>query len=484
MSHHLRTDITRHAQLFLDDSWIDDCGYVERVWHQPRKLRQPVIQPEMPWEDLGLTCYGSVLHWQGKFRAWYTIWPRRQPGVVCYAESDDGVHWQKPELDLHPANDHARTNIVLAPAAYEDGGKIDNLTIFLEPEAEFPLKMIYWDSGRSFATANPQPPPYGLYLAESKDGLHWEEHGVVVEDFGDRFNALPTRHDGKYVLYGRGRIATRKGRPRGRSVYRIESDDLRDWSEDDLILSPDPEDPANLEYYSLMGFPYEGLLIGGIERMHRDPDFLDFELAWSTDSRTWHRSRQRDPFLGWGPPGTWDDQWATLSSSSPILQENRLWFYYSGRSDAHNLPFPHTQAAIGLATLRRDGFCSLFAGEQPGTITTPPITWPEADLIVNVECRRSISSHPTNLLTGDLFVEALDDAGEPIPGFTKDDCDMRRTNTVNIHNEANPELSGYYGITYDDGQRSLRELAGRSIRLTFHLREAHLYAFKAADWEI
>ena len=33
--------------------------------------------------------------------------------VVCYAESDDGVHFVKPELDLFAFNEVQRTNIVL-----------------------------------------------------------------------------------------------------------------------------------------------------------------------------------------------------------------------------------------------------------------------------------------------------------------------------------------------------------------------------------
>lgn len=61
--------------------------------------------------------YGSVLRIGGKFRMWYLgmfeqTWNHRTTGwwrPMCYAESDDGVRWTKPELGLWSSPAAART---------------------------------------------------------------------------------------------------------------------------------------------------------------------------------------------------------------------------------------------------------------------------------------------------------------------------------------------------------------------------------------
>ena len=71
----------------------------------------PVLRrgPEGSPDHGHAVMYGSVLHIGGKFRMWYlgmiqTVIERGQaPGwwrPMCYAESDDGVKWTKPELGL------------------------------------------------------------------------------------------------------------------------------------------------------------------------------------------------------------------------------------------------------------------------------------------------------------------------------------------------------------------------------------------------
>ena len=50
-----------NAQLFLDDSWIEDSCFVQRVWHQALKYPEPVLTCEHPWElDLPV-LYGTVV---------------------------------------------------------------------------------------------------------------------------------------------------------------------------------------------------------------------------------------------------------------------------------------------------------------------------------------------------------------------------------------------------------------------------------------
>ncbi len=64
-------DLTQ-AQLFLDNTWVEEATFISRQWHPPRKFPDPVLKPEHPWEHWCPTIYGTVLHWRGKFRMWYT----------------------------------------------------------------------------------------------------------------------------------------------------------------------------------------------------------------------------------------------------------------------------------------------------------------------------------------------------------------------------------------------------------------------------
>src|SRR5690348_6304374 len=99
-----KPDLTQ-AQLFLDDSWIEEATFVHRQWHQPKRFPDPVLKPEHPWERWCPSVYGTVLHWRGRFRMWYTCWTRdgNKPRVA-YAESDDGVAWEKPRLGVREFN--------------------------------------------------------------------------------------------------------------------------------------------------------------------------------------------------------------------------------------------------------------------------------------------------------------------------------------------------------------------------------------------
>jgi hypothetical protein len=66
---------------------------------------------------------------------------------------------------------------------------------------------------------------------------------------------------------------------------------------------------------------------------------------------------------------------------------------------------------------------------------------------------------------GCILVELLDEAGNPIPGFTKDEC-------VPFSRDA---VRG--AVEWKDG-RNIGELEGKPVRVTFHMRTAKLYAFR------
>ncbi len=458
------------SRLFLDNRWIADSTRVTRVWHTPRKVREPILLPDPVSEENAIVGYGSILFHQGRFHLWYITWTRLTPLRVAYATSEDGINFVKPELGLYEIRGSRQNNVCLMA---EPHGDIDSLSVILDEEdSTHPFKALLWQGFAGPKDGTGMPAHRGISSARSRDGIHWEvDPGFVLPGWGDRMTTFTRKVDGKFVLYGRAENFMR--RYNNRIVYRSESEDLRHWSTPQLILKSDEEDPPALEIYSLQTFPYAGLYLGTIERMHCQPDKVDAELVYSEDTIQWHRSRSRAPFLPTGNSDTWDCAWANVIPGSPILYRGSLLFYYGGRSSAHKTFYPLHRGAIGLAVLRPDGFVSLQAANREGWVLTPPFDWPVgADLGVNADPRADLTTYPGSA-SGEVRVEVLNEEGEPIPGFSREAC---QPITFTTHHETDQRKKIYW-----DDTRSLSVLGGRKIVLKFYLRDAHLFSFAAVQ---
>jgi predicted GH43/DUF377 family glycosyl hydrolase len=65
----------------------------------------PVLEPAGGWEKGSVMC-PHVLHENGRFRMWYSGGEMYEPDALGYAESADGIHWQRKSADpvLRAAN--------------------------------------------------------------------------------------------------------------------------------------------------------------------------------------------------------------------------------------------------------------------------------------------------------------------------------------------------------------------------------------------
>lgn len=102
---------------FLDTRQVRDIQGAELRFHAAIKHGDPVVVADRPWE-LGTHLNGSVHHDGRRFRMWYEPIPpagERQGKpyyVVCYAESSDGIHWEKPELGVTEIQGTRKNNLV------------------------------------------------------------------------------------------------------------------------------------------------------------------------------------------------------------------------------------------------------------------------------------------------------------------------------------------------------------------------------------
>src|SRR5262249_7458740 len=136
-----------------------------------------------------------------------------------------------------------------------------------------------------------------------------------------------------------------------------------------------------------------------------------------------------------------------------LVVGDRLHFYFSGRGGSPGKGDSRDGAGCtGLAFLRRDGFASLGAGAEGGTLTTRPVRFSGKHLFVNPEAAR-----------GELTAEVLDENGRALEGLSRADC-------VPLQADKTAQAVSWKSAT-------LATAAGKAVRFRFHLKDGRLFAF-------
>ena len=466
--------IDTQRQLFVDDYLIADSSNLTRRLHQPeRHSANPVLRlREKPWEQgFGHSVFVMRDEKSGKFRMWYNLRHfvqdengLRYRGPTCYAESADGIRWIKPELGVFKYGDDKNNNITLPQ------GTIDGLFYEPdEPDENRRYKALVWhDPGDQKEYA----PREGFYLYWSPDGIHWQgdnQRCVMPNGQGTNFPDEPLsgvgdttnfRWDTKLKKY----VANLKilfRSPTLRTVGHCESDDLIHWTRPRMTIHRDGLDEPDTQMYEHVTFPYESMWIGFPRAMHTERTGwkqVEVELSCSRDGRHWTRACRGQRFLPLGPEDGWDSDYLIPGRpGAPFLIDGQLRFYYWGtrrtdkRDDSKDVRW---SMHIGLATLRRDGFVSLDAGDEPGKVVTRPLTFAAKALLVNAEVADG----------GYLKAELQTAAGEPVEPYTLGQC-----KPVTGDVTAAP-------VAWQDKQ-AIEHPPDTSLRLVFELKNAKLYSF-------
>jgi hypothetical protein len=480
-----------HDPQFLFDLHVVDCTWglhekkepVKRVSHAAKKHGDgPLLTGDQP-SHLAVARDPA----DGLFRMWYQLNHRlefpegRKKGqaayrtYVGYAQSADGIDWQRPDLGLfpHAADQTVPKNCVLyrpdSPESYFHAPQI------LEaPERDrrgYRYLMVYLGGG-------PNPAYRGIRLVGSHDGVHWDlEHEQLIAPIGsDHHNTIvydPARDE--YALYlrakhiylapgqrggydtieeGEAGVRINTGQSR-RGVARLASKSLwTEWSgAPQTILTPDETDADN-GYNYFYGMPtryYAGVYFGFLQSFRMN-DYMHGELAFSRDGIRFDRLPWRPKIVEYGPEGAWDSV-MILASPYWIDKGDEWWIYYNGWDGPHGTP--ERTGGIGLAKLRKEGFISLRGPATGGVVCTREIRWPGGDLSVNADAS-----------AGELRVRVSDALRKPRAGYDYDDGPV-------FTGDAVANIVKWNG-------RSLDALKGEVVRLEFFLKNADLYTFRAA----
>jgi hypothetical protein len=152
--------------------------------------------------------------------------------------------------------------------------------------------------------------------------------------------------------------------------------------------------------------------------------------------------------------GAWDRAMSWIGEYLPMGDE--VFLYYGGYAAGHKPDRNSGGRQIGMARMRLDGYASLRGGSKPGALETPPIQFAGNRLTLNIDGARA---------NGEARVGLQDASGNPLTGFSLNDCDPIRNDDV------------AHTVRWR-GKADLSSLANKRIRLQIRLRSADLYAFQ------
>jgi hypothetical protein len=427
--------VGREKQLFIDDGVIASATCLKCMLHPVDKHPEnPLVVPDRPWEGKCILLYGAVYRHpeSDKFRMWYLAWGKHVglPSFICYAESTDGITWTKPNLGLHEFRDSKNNNIVITDIT-------SNTVIIYDPVDADP-------SRRYKAVIRGR----GTRGYTSPDGIHWRDVGVLLDQCYDSTSV-------HWDPVGRKWIASVKiFRDGKRARGYAESKDFFHWSDTYFMATVDERDLPGDQIYAMSIFRYESVYLGLLRMYHTDSGIVDIQLAVSRNAKHWERPI-RTPFIPTTPrEGSWDYGNNSMATNPPLRIGDKLWFYYSGRGTHHN-EVPNT-GAIGLGTLRLDGFVSMDAGQKPGTIVTHPLTFNGKILYVNAEIAKD----------GHIRAELQRPSGETVKPYTIANCQP-------VTGDAIAGRITWHGRSFIETTSS----SEKGLRLVFEMRDARLYSF-------
>ena len=468
-------DITGRPQLFVDDFVIERSEGVSRTLNRPEKVEQnPIMRPDRPWEGSLCMQPGTVIYDEQDriFKMWYlTFASREKPDVeefLCYATSRDGLHWERPDLNLVDYLGSKANNILLRWANWTHVVLKDPR----DPDPSRRYKLAYW-------RWHEPGPQMGVRVAFSPDGIHWTEYPsnpvVPWPLSGDTFSVMQDPVSNQFWLYHKSEVVP------VRKVARLVSDDFIHWREDRVVLEPDEFDPPDTEFYGLSAFPYGAQYLGLLWVFHTYPQWVDVQMVSSHDGLAWKRTAGRKIYLELGfmvldYSGQSFDSGMVYPANAPVRAGNELFIYYSGFNKLHNLPDPDNHGAIGLAKTRVDGFCSLDA-TSTAFVETRPVRLHGASLFVNAEVRKAIDIEPGSTppwehlyngsvnAQGSIRVEIEDESGAPLRGYEATRCQP-------IAGDGLDQKVNW------EGGRDIGALRERTVRIKFLISRAKLYSFR------
>lgn len=428
-------------------------------------IANPVLEGTVGAPDEYRAGFCQVFLDNGKFRMYYTAFDNKNWNQ-CYAESKDGYHWQKPVLGIKQYNGRD-SNIVSSgfgmQLVYFDNQESD-------PEKRYKSAVFGMITDKYFNEAEKKrygkSAPSIKCFATSPDGIHWKL---------DSSNLFPVHAKVEggtlYRMHGRWFMTHQmisgdypQVEPWSRFIGVSSSTDFKKWQ---LAPAPgfflDPKYSGIIQTHMTPVYQDYGNVLVACQGLFRNNNELidhetDLMILLTDDGFHWRQPIEYQPLnlvLRRGDQGSWDASFIVQGGLINAGHETRL--YYSGSPGGGNAN--GRDMKIGVASLRLDGYGYLAPTVQwsyskksfEGIALSKPILIKEKGLMLYLNLKGTVNK-------GDeVKVELQNEKGQPLSGFTFDECENIIEDSVGIPVIWKKSLS-------------LNSLIGKKVRVKIRIR--------------
>lgn len=470
--------------LCWDNKVIEQSHGIEIVMHKPEKKNIALVC-DNEWEGVH-NGYGSIIKVNGVYRLYYRAMSSRYlmnktmtpgKGVICVAESLDGINFRKPNIGKYDYNGTKFNNIV-----FEREGGIDNFSVFYDANPNCP------EDERFKALSEADGMKKLIYYA-SKDGYTFREMYEINVECGvyDTFNVTCWDSDTEqYYLYYRG-YHTVDGidlsDPKKidyindvRDIRVATSKDFKTWTSHGRIKLEEGQKDYPLytnqitKYYrsdnTFIGFPvryidraadkrnFDLMPLGDRHEImtqlysREGTALTDCVIMTSNDGITF--DRRDDAYITPGPESG-DNWWygncytvygLIQTQAEDFCASDEISFYMGENYRIKSVNFRRY-------TVRLDGFFSWYAHFDGGEVLTKPFVVTGEEMHINF----------ATSARGDLTVTLCDEDGNALDGY---------------------QSYAMFGDATDrpvEFTKSLMALQGKRVRAKIQMHDAHLYSF-------
>ena len=511
----IRLEDRKH--LFIDDVLIADKKNITFTVNPPRLAERVIETLGKPFRK----HLNIVEDNDGLLRMYNAV----DNDYLAVRTSTDGLHWEIPSLP--EGHYKGNSNIVL----HEPTGMG---VVFIDPNAPPEERWKYISDYHR----------RGIFIYSSSDGWSFKRHKIAVLPFrsGSQSNLFYDDQRQVYASYHRSDFGKTLSGDTERDFVMTECRDIltpwpfkpvsqqksielakkrrvRDllpWYLDNGPLTPggfafeypwvftpdDNLDPRETDIYvpkamkypwaedTYLAFPVvyfhyeESAPLTRVILMHperrRGSGPIETQLAVSRDGIHWNRY-PRPAYIGTGTHQGWPVNQAYIAHGM-VKRGNEIWQYYFGTEIYHSTwSKDQTKNAVYRLVQRLDGFVSADTPyHTEGYLITKPLIFKGKQLILNIDTDA----------TGYAQVGFLDKKGEPIEGFSVDDCIYINGDFMGTEVEWFPnrkDFTAFEGKKIEeiaevadrfDFTKDLSALEGKEVQIVFRMRGCKLYSMQ------
>ena len=241
--------------LMLETSAVVEIHDLRFAYHSPVKDGRPVLERQGEHEA---GVHGArVLIEDGVFKCWHHMhstsvageWASECP-FVAYAESTDGIHWERPELGIKEFRGSRKNNYTDLPA------KICSILPDVSGEHKY-LAVGTMTVEPGPGEVRPEPTlNHGYFTAHSDDGLHWEVCTEPIVLTGcDACYATYDEIEQRYVFIPK--LNTRYAGVQARTMCWTDAKEFGKWRPISAILSPTEGDFLEARRHEAIGMDFQ-----------------------------------------------------------------------------------------------------------------------------------------------------------------------------------------------------------------------------------